>query len=75
MLVLTSVSLVWVKVSCQPSTKSPFYLVMDGVRREVSSHSESEGIEPRNNYGVGGQCCSCRGTAELWIDLVRHHWL
>lgn len=61
MLVLASESLVWVKVSHQPSTKSHAQggnKLGEAGRREVSGCNVSEGIEPRNYYGVGGRCCS-----------------
>jgi len=61
LLVLTSASLVWAKVSHQPSTKSHAQgdnELCEAGRREVSGRNESECIEPRNNQRLGGRCPS-----------------
>ena len=71
-LVLASVSLVWVKASHQSSTKSHAWggnEPCEAGRREVSGYNASEGIEPRNNQRVGGRPCSCRGKTEFSAPL------
>ena len=70
LLVLTSASLVWVKVSHQPSTKSHAWggnELCEAGRREVSGCNESECIEPRNNHRLGGRCPSF-GSRQYSLD-------
>ena len=71
-LVLTSASLVWTKVSHQSSTESHTRggnKPCEAVRREVSGYNASEGIEPRNNQRVGGRPCSCSGKTAFSASL------
>ena len=71
-LVLTSASLVWAKVSHQSSTESHTRggnEPCEAGRREVSGYNASEGIEPRNNHRVGGRHCSFRGKTEFSAPL------
>ena len=58
---LTSESLVWTKVSRQPST-NPYICLgnkpYEAKEREVSGCNVSEGIEHRNNHRLRGRYCS-----------------